>query len=50
MGTLSGFLKEYLCIEKIKNLFEQMKGLEEDLRRLTKRDIKFLKKEKKRFS
>jgi len=44
-------LKESLNIEsKIKDLFEQMKGLEGDLRRLTKRDIKFLKKEKKRFS
>jgi len=37
-------------ILKIKDLFEQMKGLEGDLRRLTKRDIKFLRKEKKRFS
>jgi hypothetical protein len=44
-------LKESLNIEsKIKDLFEQMKGLAGDLRRLTKRDIKFLKKEKKRFS
>jgi len=44
-------LKESLKIEsKIKGLFEQMKGLEGDLRRLTKRDIKFLRKEKKRFS
>jgi len=44
-------LKESLRIEsKIKDLFEQMKELEGDLRRLTKQDIKFLKREKKRFS
>jgi hypothetical protein len=44
-------LKESLRIEsKIKDLFIQMKGLEGNLRRLTKRDIKFLRKEKKRFS
>jgi len=44
-------LKESLKIEsKIKDLFEQMKGMEGDLRKLTKRDIKFLKKEKKKYS
>jgi len=44
------FLKESLGIEsKIKDLFEQMKGLEGDLRKLTKRNFRFLRKEKKRF-
>jgi hypothetical protein len=44
-------LKESLRIEnKIRDLFEQMKGLEGDLRRLTKRNFRFLRKEKKRFS
>ena len=44
------FLKESLRIEsKIKDLFEQMKGLEGDLRKLTKRNFRFLRKEKKRF-
>jgi len=43
-------LKESLRIEnKIKDLFMQMKGLEGDLRRLTKRNFRFLRKEKKRF-
>jgi len=43
-------LKESLKIEsKIKDLFEQMKGLEGDLRKLTKRNFRFLRKEKKRF-
>jgi hypothetical protein len=45
------FLKESLKTEvKIKDLFEQMKDLEGDLKKLTKRNYKFLKKEKKKFS
>ena len=44
-------LKESLKIEaKIKDLFEQMKELEGDLKKLTKRNFKFLRKEKKKFT
>lgn len=44
-------LKESLTIEaKIKDLFEQIKELERDLKKLTKRNIKFLKKGKRKFS
>jgi len=44
-------LKSALNIEtKIKSLFEQMKALEVDLKKLTKRGVKFLKKEKRKFS
>jgi hypothetical protein len=44
-------LKESLQTEvKIKGLFEQMKDLEGDLKKLTKRNFKYLKKEKKKFS
>jgi len=40
-----------LTIEaKIKDLFEQMKELEGDLRRLTKRNLKFFSKEKKKYA
>jgi hypothetical protein len=34
----------------IKDPFEQMKGLEEDLRRLTKRNLKLFSKEKKKYA
>ena len=45
------FLKESLKTEvKIKDLFEQMKDLEGDLKKLTKRNYKFLRREKKKFS
>ena len=44
-------LKESLKIEsKIKDLFEQMKELEGDLRKLTKRNFRFLRKEKKKYA
>ena len=44
-------LKESLTIEtKIKDLFEQMKELEGDLKKLTKRNIRFLRKEKNKFT
>jgi hypothetical protein len=36
--------------EKIKDLYEQMKDLEVDLKKLTKKNLKYLKKEKKKFS
>jgi hypothetical protein len=40
-----------LTIEaKIKDLFEQMKELEGDLRRLTKRNLKLFSKEKKKYA
>ena len=45
------YLKESLKIEaKIKDLFEQMKELEGDLKKLTKRNLRILKKDKKRLS
>ena len=43
-------LKESLKIEaKIKDLFEQIKELEGDLKKLTKRNLGFLRKEKKKL-
>jgi hypothetical protein len=36
--------------DKIKDLFKQMKELEGDLKKLTKRNFRFLKKEKKKFT
>lgn len=45
------YLKTSLKIEqKIKTLYEQMKKLEVDLKKLTRRSIKFLEKEKKKIS
>jgi hypothetical protein len=35
---------------KIKDIFKQMKELEGDLKKLTKRNFRFLKKEKKKFT
>jgi len=44
-------LKESLKIEsKIKDIFEQMKELEGDLKKLTKRNFRFLRKEKKKYA
>ena len=44
-------LKESLKIEaRIKDLFEQMKDLEGDLKKLMKRNFKFLRKEKRKVS
>jgi hypothetical protein len=44
-------LKDSLKIEaKIKELFEQMKDLEGDLKKLTKKSFRYLKKEKKKFN
>jgi len=44
-------LKKSLKIEaKIKDLFEQMKELEGDIKKLTKKNIGFLRKEKKKFT
>ena len=44
-------LKESLRIEtKIKDLFEQMKELEGDIKKLTKKNIRFLRKEKKQYT
>jgi len=44
-------LKESLKIEsKIKDLFKQMKELEGDLKKLTKRGFRFLRKEKKKYA
>jgi len=44
-------LKESLSIEsKIKDLFEQMKDLEGDLKSLTKQNFRFLRKEKKKYA
>ena len=44
-------LKESLKIEtKIKDLFEKMKVLDGDLRKLTKKNIRFLRKEKNKFT
>jgi len=44
-------LKESLKIEsKIKDLFEQIKELERDLKKITKRNFRFLRKEKKKYA
>jgi len=45
------YLKESLSIEsKIKDLFEQMKELEGDLKKLTRRNFRFLRKEKRKYT